>query len=134
MILVEETTSAQKLRFIPRKSTSGYYTIEITAEYRNKVIYSKRTALIDESYFQTLTDTFDFKANEHYTMTVTSDDTPYFLRVNADSGTYEPLCEFDADIDELKRPIVFKGRLYCTTEEQEFVSHATTENEFVYHE
>ncbi len=113
MVILQESGSAQTLKFIPRQWVSGgSYTVNIVDETQNKNIYSQvTTSIVEDKYYNTFTDTFsNLKQGIYYIITILS-------------GT----------------SIIFKDKIYCTNQtdltaytinQGEYIEN-NTENEFI---
>tara|TARA_B110000285_G_scaffold203670_1_gene239958 strand:+ start:3096 stop:3443 length:348 start_codon:yes stop_codon:yes gene_type:complete len=113
MVILQESASAQTIKFIPRQWVSGgSYTVNIVDETQNKNVYTQVTTSISEDkYFNSYSDTFStLKQGIYYMMTILS-------------GT----------------SVIFMDKIYCTNQNNlpqytinqgEYTEH-NTENEFI---
>ena len=112
MIVLQESSSAQNIDFIPRQFTANAsYTVKITDETQNKEVYNQATTGITQNlYYNRYNAIFPVKQDIYYTLKVLS-------------GT----------------EVIFKDKIFCTNETDlpaytinsgEYITNAST-NEFI---
>jgi len=112
MIVLQESSSAQNIDFIPREFTAGAsYTVKIKDETQNKNVYNQATTEITQNlYFNRYNAIFPVKQDIYYTLTILS-------------GTDE----------------IFKDKIFCTNQTDlpqytinsgEYITNAS-DNEFI---
>lgn len=111
MIVLQESASAQTLKFILREFESGTsYNITIVNELTNSEVYNEDTTSITSNlYYNEFTGTFTLKENNYYTLTIKS------------------------GLD-----VIYKDKIYCTNQtisdftvnQNEYITHSTTD-EFI---
>ena len=88
MIVLQESSSEQTIKFIPRSFTSGNsYTVKVVNETTGKTVHNASTTGITENlYYNEYRAVLSLKQNNYYTITIT--------------GT----------------EVVFKDKIYCTNQ------------------